>query len=268
MISGIYAIENIYNNKVYVGSSIDIENRWNRHKKDLIKNRHHNIFMQRSYRKYGENCFVYFILEKLDTERKELIKEKEQYWIDLVEPEYNIGGVSGGDTFSKNPRKEEIRKIHTENLTKLDKSYLKLQTGDKNPNWRGATHTTCVCGNKKSWGNKVCKECLDRSGNKNSFYGKTHTEEVRKVISEKNKGRPSPTRKRVLYGGIIYDSALEASNILGLKMVTLAYRCRNNLYGFCYVDENLDITKCIDYSTLSEEERIEIPKCDYRARMN
>lgn len=66
MISGIYAIENIYNNKLYVGSSINIEKRWNRHRKDLVKNRHHNIFMQRSYLKYGDDCFVYFVLEYAD----------------------------------------------------------------------------------------------------------------------------------------------------------------------------------------------------------
>lgn len=270
MISGIYAIENVYNNKLYVGSSINIEKRWNRHRKDLVKNRHHNIFMQRSYLKYGDDCFVYFVLEYADIVSRDTLNKQEQYWIDLIKPEYNIGGVAGGDTFTKNPRKEEIRKIHAENLRSMDRSNNPPRFGELNSNWKGGVSITrlrCECGNSKGYGAEKCMKCTDKSGENNSFYGKHHTEETKRILSEKLKGKICPTRKRVLYKEIIYESAKIAAEVLGVKMVTLAHRCRNLLYGFCYVDENVDITGCTEYSKLSEEERNQIPKCDYRARM-
>ena len=35
--SGIYEIRNVLNNKVYIGSSVDIPERWNEHKRELSK---------------------------------------------------------------------------------------------------------------------------------------------------------------------------------------------------------------------------------------
>lgn len=271
MISGIYAIENIYNNKLYIGSSINTEKRWDRHRKDLVKNRHHNIFMQRSYLKYGEECFVYFILEYIKDPSRDYLNKQEQYWIDLIKPEYNIGGVSGGDTFTKNPRKEEIRKIHTENLRKLDRSNNPPKFGELNPNWKGGISVTrliCECGNSKGHNAEKCMKCTNKSGENNPFYGKTHSEETKRILSEKSKGRICPTRKMVLYKGIIYDSAMLAAEVLGVKIATLAYRCRNNLYDFCYVNESIDLSKYRNYNELTEEEKSNISKCEYKARMS
>lgn len=42
VISGIYVITNMTNNKKYVGQAGDIYWRWKHHKSDLRGNRHHN----------------------------------------------------------------------------------------------------------------------------------------------------------------------------------------------------------------------------------
>lgn len=55
MITGIYIIKNILNNKIYVGSTIDIKKRWRDHKWHLKENKHHNSHLQASYNKYGFN---------------------------------------------------------------------------------------------------------------------------------------------------------------------------------------------------------------------
>ena len=61
--TGIYKIVNTLNNKVYVGSAIDIDTRWRRHKKMLIECYHHSKKLQNSYNKHGINNFNYEIIE-------------------------------------------------------------------------------------------------------------------------------------------------------------------------------------------------------------
>lgn len=61
MIAGVYTIKNIRNNKVYVGRSIDIESRWEVHKKDLSNGTHSCVPLQYEYYLYGEKAFVYNI---------------------------------------------------------------------------------------------------------------------------------------------------------------------------------------------------------------
>jgi len=62
MITGIYIIRNKINNKIYVGSAIDVKKRWRDHKWYLKENKHHNPHLQASYNKYGLENFK-FILE-------------------------------------------------------------------------------------------------------------------------------------------------------------------------------------------------------------
>lgn len=64
-VSGIYYIRNLFNDKLYIGSSKDIYKRFAKHKKDLKKGIHHNIYLQRSWDKYNEQSFTFEVLEKL-----------------------------------------------------------------------------------------------------------------------------------------------------------------------------------------------------------
>lgn len=60
---GIYCIENTINNKKYIGLSRDIRRRWNEHKSDLRNGCHANIYLQREWNIYGNECFRFNILE-------------------------------------------------------------------------------------------------------------------------------------------------------------------------------------------------------------
>lgn len=62
-VSGIYAIENVTNGKVYVGQAQDIRKRWMDHRRDLRRGNHANVHLQRSWAKHGEMAFVFVILE-------------------------------------------------------------------------------------------------------------------------------------------------------------------------------------------------------------
>lgn len=77
--SGIYQIVNLVNGKVYVGSASNIRMRWNLHKSQLRRGKHHSIKLQRSWSKHGEECFQFEVLEI--TGISELI-QREQFWMD------------------------------------------------------------------------------------------------------------------------------------------------------------------------------------------
>jgi len=61
--SGVYKIYCKSNNKIYIGSSFDIFRRWRFHKSQLNRNAHSNILLQRAWKLYGENSFVWKIVE-------------------------------------------------------------------------------------------------------------------------------------------------------------------------------------------------------------
>jgi len=72
---------------VYIGSSININERIKSHKNCLLKNKHHSIKLQNTYNKYGIEAFIYEVIEYCDN--IELLS-KEQEYIDLYDS-YNNG---------------------------------------------------------------------------------------------------------------------------------------------------------------------------------
>jgi len=50
---GVYKISNLIDNRVYIGSSKNIESRHTKHLEDLRKNQHHSIHLQRFVNKHG-----------------------------------------------------------------------------------------------------------------------------------------------------------------------------------------------------------------------
>lgn len=92
MITGIYFIKNIINDRLYIGSSNNIHNRWYDHLRELRANKHYNKFLQRSFNKYGENNFVFGVLEICN---QLYLFEREQFYLDTYKNLYNIEKVAG-----------------------------------------------------------------------------------------------------------------------------------------------------------------------------
>ena len=63
---GIYEIINKENNRVYVGESLNITNRWKDHIKMLENNTHYNYKLQEDFNKYGEHVFEFKIHMLID----------------------------------------------------------------------------------------------------------------------------------------------------------------------------------------------------------
>ena len=77
----IYKITNLINNKCYIGQTIkNIEERWNRHKRDAFnkKNYNYNYPLYKAFRKYGLENFSFEIIEECNISE---LNEKEIYWI-------------------------------------------------------------------------------------------------------------------------------------------------------------------------------------------
>lgn len=67
-VSVIYGILNTVTKKWYIGSCIDMKDRFERHRYYLRHNNHHSWKLQRSYNKYGEKVFDVRILQFLKDE--------------------------------------------------------------------------------------------------------------------------------------------------------------------------------------------------------
>lgn len=76
MAKGIYKIENIWDGKVYIGESNNIEERWIKHKEDLNNNKHHSKQLQKDWNEYADkNNFEFKIIETIDDTLHPMIQQ-------------------------------------------------------------------------------------------------------------------------------------------------------------------------------------------------
>ena len=158
----IYQIYNTITSQRYIGSSTDLEGRKNRHFSDLHHNKHHNIYLQRSYNKHGPAAFTFDILCEVDITESDEIRLIEQQYLDCGDNLYNIGKhATGGDNISDHPNRDGIQQ----------------RKGDTIRTKRGLMSTD------------ERKEKFGRRGERNGMYGRTHTDEVKKKLSQAGKER-------------------------------------------------------------------------------
>lgn len=115
--TGVYSI--LLNNNIYIGSTSYIKGfkvRFNKHKQDLLNNKHHSIYLQNSFLKYKNKNVIFQILHIC--EPNDCLKW-EQFYIDLLNPKYNICKIAGSNKGYKKT------KIQIENHKKSLKNYYK-----------------------------------------------------------------------------------------------------------------------------------------------
>jgi len=172
---GIYSISSKKTNTVYIGQSIDVDQRILRHKNDLSQNNHENRYLQRYYNKYGigELEFLEIICGPFD---KEELTELEQFYMDKYKTEgkklFNILTATGsraGIPFSE----EHKRKMsnahkgirHSEEAKKkisLARTGMIFSESHKNK-------LSCVHKNKKHSQETINKISKRMKGNKNAL---------------------------------------------------------------------------------------------------
>lgn len=94
--AGVYQIISLIDNRQYVGSTIDFNNRWVcNHQSNLRRNKHHSRHLQNFYNKYGFENLAFEILEVVnilddwdDEKIKQVLLEREQWWMDACKPDH------------------------------------------------------------------------------------------------------------------------------------------------------------------------------------
>lgn len=180
MSSGIYQIENQVNEKCYIGSAVNIRRRWTRHLSALRLGHHCNPHLQSAFDNYGKNAFAFSILENVE-DVLQLIP-REQYYLDMLKPEYNIAPIAGSHLGCRRSL-ETRRKIS------------KAMTGERNPNY-------------------------GKTGKQSPNYGKHHSDECRAKISAAQKGKhPSDeTRAKISAGHVGHPISEETRKKISVAM--------------------------------------------------
>lgn len=166
---GVYKILNKQNGNMYIGStSRGFIKRWQLHKQMLRKGTHHSIILQRAWNKYGENNFIFDIIENCIPENCIL---REQYYIDTLLPKYNIDKCAGSP-YGRKLSNDQINKIRIR------------MAGEKNP-FYGKHHSD----ETKKLISKKLKGILKGKfvGDKNPMYKKDHSPENKILMSDASK---------------------------------------------------------------------------------
>lgn len=155
--SGIYRWTNLINNKSYIGSAYKLNRRLSdyysidQYKRIRIKGR---SMINDAILKYGISNFSLDILEYCEFN----IIEREQYYLDILKPEYNICKIANSALGRR--------------LSEEAKNSISIKNKGINNGMFGKTHT------------KEIKLFLSEfyKGSNNPMYGKTHTEETKLKI--------------------------------------------------------------------------------------
>lgn len=189
---GIYKITNLVNKKVYVGQSVNLEERKYRHFLELAGNRHDNSHLQSAFNKYGKENFVFEIIESFPNGiSKEGLTNREDFWIKQYNALDRNFGYNGRDAGSKGKMTAEIKqKISASNrgktLSEEHKRKLSLSHKNKIPWNKGLTTETDP---------RILKYI-----HKNGFK---HSEETLQKMSAKLKGRKHSEETKIKIGNAL-----------------------------------------------------------------
>lgn len=89
---GVYQIKNKTSGSIYVGSSVNIKQRWRLHRFHLNRGTHDSKWLQNSWSKNGSDAFEFTMLVVCS---KEMVLFYEQLLIDGLNPAYNTLKVAG-----------------------------------------------------------------------------------------------------------------------------------------------------------------------------
>lgn len=193
---GIYKITCLSNDKIYIGSSVDIKKRWNSHKHYLRKGIHANNYLQNSWNKYGEKNFKFEVVEIIEPK---LLMKNELKWFKKTKCcnlkfGFNIGKNPNAPMLGRRHNKKSKLKMSAALIGKklidlTGKKFGRLTVKEKSDNdQNGKSRWLCICGcgvektiyghSSRSNHTKSCgclnKEIVSQMGKLNKRHGHTN----------------------------------------------------------------------------------------------
>lgn len=92
---GVFQIRNLINGKIFIGSSVNLDKIWNRHKFQLEMNGHKSKGLQQDWNEQGAENFVFEVLEELKesddsaADNQKDVALLEEMVVEKLKPEYN-----------------------------------------------------------------------------------------------------------------------------------------------------------------------------------
>lgn len=77
--SGIYTLTNKITNKIFIGSAKEFKSRWKQQAYSLRNNKHSNVLLQADFNLYGEEAFIFEVVEVVTGGKKERTEREQKY---------------------------------------------------------------------------------------------------------------------------------------------------------------------------------------------
>lgn len=193
-INGIYKINNIKTNLVYIGSSNNLKKRLHRHFYELSHNIHKNYKIQNDFNSFGLDSFDVKILITYKNISIQKLREQEQYYIEKynsLQNGYNLVPVDNfnftHEQLSKYAKKGNINKMRKvmafnkdsgkfiQEFESISSAAIYYKTSSSN--------ISRVCNGKINY-IKGCVFCYSENYNKNKCYKYI---KIKKIISEETR---------------------------------------------------------------------------------
>jgi group I intron endonuclease len=185
----IYKIINTINNKFYVGSTTNTKERFRVHRTRLRANRHHSKHLQAAWNKYGEDAFVFHVIQTIP--EGESLQEAENVWLfEHVGKDHCYNKSRYSDTPMRGIKKEDhpnFGRPKTEEerqaiSAKLKDFYAKDITNHPRFGKQHSLETKELIRQKKL------------ANPTRAWLGKHRSEETKLKLSLAQKGRPNPRK--------------------------------------------------------------------------
>jgi len=173
----IYKASNLENNKIYIGFTSNYTKRIKEHK-SASKNSEYALYL--AIRKYGWDAFIWEIIYQ-SYDKEHTHKVMETFFIKEYDSMYNGYNMTNGGEGNSNPRTEETKQKMSISASTQERIEISI-SNLPNPMF----------------------------GEENGMFGKTHTNEIKNILSENCKQRFTGKSYEALYG---IDAANELKKI-------------------------------------------------------
>jgi group I intron endonuclease len=233
--SGIYQWSHLESGKIYIGSAVDLSKRLMYYYSKSFLNRDKNMYICNALISHTHSAFSISILEYIDTsnlskeQSRKLILEREQHYLDTLQPEYNILKVAGNSLGYKHS-KESLTKISEALKGENNPMYGKI--GKENPMFgQTLSPDTLVKMSKAKKG--ISRSAETKAKISEALLGRIHLPESLAKMSEAKTGQNNPNFGKSLSK----ETKAKISEALSKKVF---------IYFFDPISNKIILHKCFD----------------------